>query len=129
MGDTMNKKGFTLVELIGVITLLAVLLILVTTGILNIVSNTYNDLDKATEKLLYNQAEIYLSENIDVKPTGIYYVTIKDLIDKDKVSSNFLDGYEKEELSINSCVKVTYANGLSTYDFIYDCTSIITSSN
>lgn len=119
----MNKRGYTLVELIGVIVIIGIAVALVSTTIIHVIKSANNTLDMATQKLLFNQTESYLSENVSVMSNGVYTVTIKDLIRKDKISSNFLNNYDESELSINSCIVATYSNGEPSFEFKVTCST------
>lgn len=115
----MDKKGFTLVELIGVISLLAVLVVIVSINVVKIVSDTNNELDNASKKVLFSATDIYLDEEEDVKPNDTYKVYIRDLLDKDKISTNFVNSHE--QLTNDSCVIANFTNGYPSYKLLYKC--------
>lgn len=117
----MNKKGYTLVELIGVVVLLAILITLVTTSIVKVIKASHKTMDDATKKLLYNQASAYLSKHEDITANGAYSVSISDLIKDDKLSTNFLDNYDETEITLNSCIVINYTQGVATYQFELEC--------
>ena len=111
----MNKKGYTLVELIGVIVLLAIIITLVSTGIVNVIKSTNKKIDDNTKKILYNQADAYLSEHVDLRLNGVYRVSVSTLIEDDKISSNFLSSYTQDQVRLSSCIIINYSNGTPTY--------------
>lgn len=119
----MKKKGYTLVELIGVIVLLAILITLVSTSIVKVIKSSHKAMDDATMKVLYNQASAYLDKHEVVTANGVYSVKISDLINDDKLSSNFLDNYSSSDITLNSCIIINYSQGTPTYQFKYDCSN------
>ena len=61
-----NKKGFTLVELLAVIVILGVLLTLATLGVIRIINNATNDVGNFTEKQIKDAATTFaLSPDFD----------------------------------------------------------------
>lgn len=113
------KKGFTLVELLGVIVLLATIILIVTASVLNAVKKTNDTLDESSKKVLYTAAETYLNDNIVLASNGDYTVTLGVLIKNNLISSTFLD--VDKELTNDSCVKVNITNGVMNYEFSYTC--------
>ena len=62
-GDCMkNKKGFTLVELLAVIVLIAAIMILIYPSVLEKVNEQDKNIDSKKEKLLYTSVFDYLYE-------------------------------------------------------------------
>lgn len=49
----MNKKGFTLVELLGVLIIMAIIMVIVVTPIIGQIRNTSKKLDSASLQVLY----------------------------------------------------------------------------
>ena len=117
----MNKKGFTLVELISSVAILVLLTAITSIIILNVVKNMNDSLDEGTKKVLYSAAESYLNDNETIMPNGTYTVTIATLINNDLISRTFIDSQDSDFVTINSCVKVDVTNGVMTYEFSYEC--------
>lgn len=115
------KKGFTLVELLGVIVLLATIILIVTASVLNAVKSTNSTLDESTKKVLYTAAETYLNDNVILSSNGDYTVTVGVLVQSNLISSNFLDTQSDSGMTNDSCVKVNITNGVMNYDFSYTC--------
>ena len=59
----MKSKGFTLVEVLGVIMILSALVVIVFPGVINSVKNKSKDVDETTESLVLSAAKLYVSEN------------------------------------------------------------------
>ena len=63
IGDNM-KRGFTLVELLGIIALLAVLFLFVYPNVLDIAEQKEKDIDQAKVTLINNAAVSYMSSHL-----------------------------------------------------------------
>ena len=112
------KKGFTLIELLGVIVLLTTVFTITTIIIISFVKDSNDAVDDATKQVLYNAAERYLYDEVDIENNGNYTITVRNLIESNKVPSTLLDTVDLEE---TSCVKVTIINGVMNYEFSYTC--------
>lgn len=64
----MKKKGFTLIELIAVITLLALIVVITVPVIINTLSNTEQKEYEDFKKIIMNAAELYVERNRDLYP-------------------------------------------------------------
>ena len=117
----MNKKGFTLVELISSVAILVLLVTITSIIILNVVKNTNEYLDEGTKLVLFNAAEAYLNDNVTVSPNGTYTVTVATLLNNDLISRTFIDSLDDDFITVNSCVVVNVTNGAMTYEFSYEC--------
>lgn len=118
-----NKKGFTLIEVIVVIVIIVILsLILIPNVMLFINKNDIN----SCEKLITNiesSAKIYVSENkytlgFDCDSNATKTITLQQLVDEGDLSSPIINPKTKEPIDLNKTeVKVTYNcdNKIFTY--------------
>ncbi len=116
----MNKKGFTLVELLGVLVLMAIIMVVVVTPIIGQIRNTSKKLDTASLNVLYQSTASYLDANKNLYPKSngmVYYISIGQLIDSNKLTSNYLLSYSEEELSRANAIKVTVEDDGYQYSF------------
>ena len=91
----MKEKGFTLIELIGVIALLAIIILITYPSIVNIIKKSNNKIDSATSALIISGAKNMVDENKNSYPLtngNVYCVTIKSLINKGYVISDLETG-------------------------------------
>lgn len=91
----MKEKGFTLIELIGVIVLLAIIILITYPSIVNIIKKSNNKIDSATSALIISGAKNMVDENKNNYPLtngNVYCVTIKSLINKGYVISDLETG-------------------------------------
>jgi prepilin-type N-terminal cleavage/methylation domain-containing protein len=91
------KKGFTLVELIAVITLLGLLLALVYPKIIDIAEKKQADIDDAKKELIYNAAKDYMNEHLNDYPETVgtqYCISIETLDKENLIPIDISDVYE-----------------------------------
>ena len=70
----MNKNGFTLIELIGVIVILSIIIVVGFPKIMGGLEGVENDISDANEKLIFSKTEEYLNKYVDDKdPDGKNY--------------------------------------------------------
>jgi prepilin-type N-terminal cleavage/methylation domain-containing protein len=107
----MKNKGYTLLELLGVIVILSVLVTLVFPSVINFIKKSNDKIDSITNELIINAAEDYIndnSSNIYLTSGTDYCITIDRLIEYQYLESiRELDNYTRYSKS----VKVTYDNG------------------
>lgn len=81
----MNKKGFTLVELLAIITLLMALLVLVFPSVLEMIQKKQQEIDQSKLELIYSAADTYMNNNKDTYPQtagNIYCISVQTLADE-----------------------------------------------
>ena len=96
------KKGFTLVELIGVIIILALIALLAFPPILNSIRKTKTELSDASKEILYNATSLYVSENLNDFPKrngNTFCVTLNTLSSKEYLPTKVYDSITGEEIS------------------------------
>lgn len=116
----MNKKGFTLVELLGVLIIMAIIMVIVVTPIIGQIRNTSKKLDSASLQVLYKSADSYLDANKNLYPKNngmIYYISVGQLIDNAKLTSNYLSSYSEKVLSRSNVIKVAVEDGGYQFSF------------
>lgn len=105
----MNKKGFTLVELLAVIVILALLALLTSTAVTKLVKDSKNDLSEIQMKSIKSAAESWGAENLSKLPDvgECKYLTLQDLKNSGLLDSNIIDPNTNEEISDNLYIKIT----------------------
>jgi len=104
-----NKRGFTLIEIIGIVTILSLMLLLAVPAITKTLKrneqNKYDDyidnLKLATESYIVGK----LKEGVTIEDT--YYVTLGDLIDAKYVQESVKNPENEGTLSRKTSIKVT----------------------
>ena len=120
----MKKRGFTLVELVGVIIILALVTLLAIPSILRAVRGTKGELSDATKNIIYEATQLYVSENpnnFTKKSGNIYCVTLDTLTDKKYLPNKIYDSVTGEEIPLDSKVEVRYEAGNFSYNLNNSC--------
>lgn len=111
----MNRKGFTLVEVIGVLTLLALIVLVAFPSILGAMKKADEGMNEATNELLIANAKSYWADNtIRIEENGeTYCVTIKELIQQNytKTPISTVDSEEAKKIEDSYCVVAQYNSG------------------
>ncbi len=111
----MKNRGYTLLELLGVIIILALLTTLVFPSIINSIKKSSDKIDSATMELISNAADLYIDNNLNdfIKNNGNKYeIKLQDLLD----SSNLPNSINLSNKDINDkCVQVIYENDKFSY--------------
>lgn len=109
------KRGFTLVEIVGVIIILGIVVILAFPPLLKLVKSTESELDDATKNLVYTAAGQYINKyDYEKTNANVYCITFEDL-----VKENFLT---KNNLDLNEYVKVEVSDNKFNYSITSECT-------
>lgn len=117
----MNKKGFTLIEVIMVIAIIAILSIILTPNVMVFINKNNK---KSCEKMISNiesAAKMYVNQNkyeLGFDCSGkSKEITLKTLVDTGYLTKNITNPINKEEISLDNTISVTYNcdNKIFTY--------------
>lgn len=99
------KKGFTLVEMLGIIVVLSILVLITYVGINSMRKDTSEKEFEDYKKTVYMASETYIEmENIEVN--GEYYIEINDLLSKSYIE-NIVKNPKTQKKEYDAKVKVT----------------------
>ena len=122
----MNKKAFTLVEVIGVIIVLGLIAILAFPPMLNMVKNSENKVSDATKNLIYTASMQYTTKYINDFPKkegNVYCVTLEKLVQEDLLSSTIADNLA--DYNLQSYVQISVNSELKfDYDLVKTCNEV-----
>ena len=114
------KKGFTLVELIGVIAILAILVSIGAPSLKNLVSNKNQSIYDSTIEEVKRISKMYLIDNpdlyTDISDKGYADISIQSLCYDEYMTCPVLDPRDNTE--IKGYVRVKENNGKYIYEFI-----------
>ena len=105
----MFKKGFTLVELIGVVIILALISLLAFPTILNSIRNTKSQLSAVSKEILYSAASSYVSNNLNdlnKKNGNTFCVTLESLVQNEYLPTKVYDSVTGEEISTDNIIEI-----------------------
>lgn len=107
----MKDKGYTLIELLGVMIILAVLIAFVVPSVINFIKSSTEEKDKLTRDLVYNAADMFIEDNaskLSFNNKIKYCVSINTLIENNYLKGNL--EYNGEKLDNKKSVRVTYTD-------------------
>lgn len=105
----MNKKGFTLVELLAVIIILSILSLLIGISVTKLVSDSKKELSDVQMQLIQSAADAWSADNLSKLPDNgkCIYITLQDLKDYGLIASNVIDPEFNKEISGDLKIKIT----------------------
>ncbi len=106
----MKKKGFTLIEMIGVVLIMGLLTLLILPSIVNQLSAKKEEISQASLKLIYDATDLYVKERESTytMTTGsTYCITLETLVNDGKLKNTIKDFTTEKEIPLNKVVKVT----------------------
>lgn len=109
----MNKKGFTLVELLAVIMIIAIIAAFALPRVLNQFSNNTGELEKKEKELLLNSARTYIEENkgeyigADNVKTP-FCLTIDQLVNSNNLNAGFAKDTLGNDYNSNYSIQVIH---------------------
>ena len=113
------KKGFTLIEMVAVILILALIAITTLPTILNQVSNKQEQISEANKTIIYDAAEQFLMSNSISYPKiagNNYCITLNELVNNGKLTAPIKDLESGNEISLNTTIKASL-NVYSDYEY------------
>lgn len=91
----MKKNGFTLVELLITIAIIAILGVISVSSIINSLGGAKNDLDEYQKDILINTAKLYFDDNVDTSD-AVDGKTYNICIQGSLVANNYLEDYKDD---------------------------------
>ena len=99
----MNKSGFSLIELMVVIVILSIIAVITTPIILDVISNTSNELSREQEQIIENSARMWGVKNLSLIQEGDKYVpSLKKVTINELKSAGFLENKNLKNLNLSS---------------------------
>ena len=117
----MKNKGFTLIELMGVIILLALVALISFPSMINVLKDSSGKIDAATEALIIGAAKdkVEKEKNSYPKTDGkVYCVTIQGLIDGGYLISNLKEGTNSDDIDKERKIKITVESEKYNYKLL-----------
>lgn len=109
----MNKKGFTLVELIGVVVILGLIALVAFPALLNQIKDSKKQVSDSQKEIIISAAKSYVSENKNnYADMSSFEIPVSDLINGSYLDKNIINSLSNN----NNNIVVTFNNG--TYDVV-----------
>ena len=118
------KKGFTLVELIGVIIVLGLIALIALPPILNAIREKESEISEASEEIIYNATSLYVSDNSNSFPKtngNTFCVTLDTLTQGDYLPDVVYDAVSGDEVLLTNMVEVKYEQDRFSYNLNNEC--------
>lgn len=110
------KKGFTLIEILGVVIIIGLLLLIIAPPVLNQVNSHSDEVSELQSQMIKDAADLYLDSN-----QAASCITIQQLKDKGFLNANIIDVIKKDPTFANKKVKVTKITKPRKFEFPGDC--------
>lgn len=121
------KKGFTLIEVLGVVVILSIIVVLAFPSIVENIRKTEDQLSNASKLLVKNATELYMDEKKTKYPQtkgDVYCITFDDLFKSGKLKSPFIDTKTgKEYVTEDKFVKVEVIDEIEV-SIVTSCTEV-----
>ena len=114
----MNKKGFTLAEILGVIVIISLLLLLLMPTIINKIAQNSEKAGSAGDNLIFTAADKYLEENTNIKKPGTYCIQVQELVDAGLLVKPVVDIKTGEDISDKTIYVVIDDEGKITHQIV-----------
>ena len=125
----MNKKGFTLVELLGVIVILVVIMTITFAVFTGSKHGAEDSIDEAIETMIKESSKKYIQKyKININNGNVYCLTLKNILDENLMSDPVKNA-NGDKISEGTKIKVSIVNGRYEVDVdVPTCTETIVSN-
>ena len=127
----MKKNGFTLIEMISVVIIVALIAIVAVPNVTNQIANNKNKISDTTKRLIFDAAELYVSDRETEYPKlsgNIYCLSLDKLASAGYITSPVKDFQTGNIIPLTKNVRIQVvmpiANGSLEYeaiDFVDNC--------
>lgn len=117
-----RKNGFTMVEMLGVVVLLAVICLLAFPPMLEQFRKSKNEISKATLQLITSGAEEYVNDRLNDFPSkqgNVYCVSLREIVENGYLNEPVVDVMNDTEYDLDlNVVKITYDKNKFQYALV-----------
>jgi|GEM_PF-818250 len=119
-----KNKGFTLVEMLGVLVLLIIVFMIMFPSLTRMLKNTNSDIDAATLSIIEDATATFLTDQNNLYPRDddyTYCISLSELIDNANLTEKQIASLDDKEM----VVKTTFKNNIPVYSITKSCTSVV----
>ena len=113
----MNKNGFTLAEILGVIVIIGLLLLIVTPNLVNRINPKEEDITKLQEEMIKEAAGFYVDNHSECFINDVCTIDTDLLIKEGYLSDDFKDAKANEAI----CKKISITKGKTNVNITDGC--------
>ena len=113
----MENKGFTLIELILVITLLGIIALIAVPTITGILKDSKEGASKEQQRIIINAAKTYMVNNSTKLPTDKCYVSLETLNSEGILPKKEIIDPGNKNNTLNGYVIITFENNKYKYEY------------
>ena len=113
----MNNKGFTLIELILVITLLGIIALIAVPTITGIINDSKEEASKDQKKIIVNAAKTYMVNHSTKLPTDKCYVSLETLNSEGILPKDTITDPGNKNNTLSGYVIITFENNKYKYEY------------
>lgn len=114
------KNGFTLVELLAVVIILAVVGLITIPTVSTIIDNSKERAKNVQIEEIKKAAKSWIAENLDlVSEDEPCYVSVSTLLEEGYINEEEIKDPTKDNENLNDCVIIKYSEEISNYKFEY----------
>ena len=120
----MKNKGFSLIELLGVITILALLALILVPIVNNIIKVVRGSADDSQQKLVIEAAKLWVNENSNLlsdEVGDIYTLEITEIQNNNYLTQRQIKDLKNSKELTNACIKITTEEHKYSYEFQKEC--------
>ena len=116
----MNKKGFTLIELMGILIVIGIIAVIAVPTINDTIKKSNNDLYNEQINYIVKHAERWSVSNTDmISEDTTYYLTLDQMIEEGIIEDDDVIDPRDETSKINGCVVISFKKDYSQYDYSF----------
>lgn len=112
------KQGFTLIEMIAVIGIIALMSLLVMPSIINQIAEKKTEISGVTEKIIYSATELYMNDNsVDYNKTvgSVYCIKLEKIVNAGYLKTPLKDAKTGKQIDTGRLIRVE-VNSYNEYD-------------
>lgn len=116
----MKNKGFTLVELLAVITVLGIIGLIAIPTVTSIINSSKEKAKKIQIEEIIRSAKSWAANNTtQLSETDTYHLSVQTLIDEGYIATDDIKDPTNSNKTLNQCISITYSTKYNNYLFNY----------